>query len=116
MPPHCWHTVAVLALSLAAVSSSDATGTDHLATAQRPAPQWAYNASRLNVGWFGSNVSGFENAAQLAMIARYDLAIFGWQAFLDQTNYTREAEQLVLQARLLPAVKSFVHHLHVFPL
>jgi len=74
-----------------------------LVSAQRPMPQWHYNSSRLNVGWFGSNVSGFENEAQMATISRYDMAIFGWQAFLDKTNYTDEAEQLVFQARRVKA-------------
>ena len=95
--------MAVLASSLAAVSSSDVSSTGRLATAQRPAPQWAYNASRLNVGWFGSNVSGFENAAQLAAIARYDLAIFGWQAFLDGFAYLGELDLLVEQRQKVKA-------------
>jgi|EP01044_Picomonas_judraskeda_P007324 hypothetical protein len=70
----------------------------------RPMPRWEWNVSTgLPVGWFGSNTSGYENAAQLDAISRYDLAIFGWQAFLQATNYTREAEHLVLQARRVKA-------------
>ena len=50
----------------------------------RPQPAWPYATSggilsRLPVGWFGSNASGYENSAQLAAIGRYDMAIFGWQ-------------------------------------
>jgi hypothetical protein len=76
------------------------------ASAARPLPRWAWNRSmdaQLPVGWFGSNTSGFENPAQLDAISRYDLSIFGWQAFLEATNYSREAEQLVLQARRVKA-------------
>ena len=72
--------------------------------APRPLPQWSYNRSTLSLGWFGANSSGFENNAQLAQISRYSMAIFGWQAFLDATNYTREAEHLVLQAQRVKAV------------
>ena len=68
-------------------------------------PRWQWNlASGLPVGWFGSNTSGYENSAQLDSISRYDLAIFGWQAFLQATNYTREAEHLVYQARAVKAI------------
>eukprot|EP01047_Picozoa_sp_COSAG01_P111048 COSAG01_NODE_39849_length_471_cov_0.975806_2_plen_72_part_00 len=44
------------------------------------------------IGWFGANVSGFENPAQLAMLGDYSMAIFGWQAFLDGYNYQAEVE------------------------
>eukprot|EP01047_Picozoa_sp_COSAG01_P088448 COSAG01_NODE_20816_length_933_cov_157.687050_2_plen_126_part_00 len=65
----------------------------------RPLPRWDYNNSALSLGWFGANRSGYENSAQLAQISRYSMAIFGWQAFLDATNYTHEAQELVLQAQ-----------------
>ena len=75
-----------------------------LAAHGRPLPSWTYNSSRgLNVAWFGSNASGLENAEQLLEISRYQLAIFGWQAFLEQTNYSHEAEELVVQARAVKA-------------
>jgi hypothetical protein len=69
----------------------------------RPLPQWEYNTSHLPVGWFGANASGFENESQLDQISRYDLAIFGWQAFLTASNYTHEAEHLVAQAQVVKA-------------
>ena len=76
-----------IAVQLAAAASLSASaGTSGSAGvargASRPLPRWTYNSSAatLPVGWFGSNVSGMENAAQLAQIGRYDLAIFGWQA------------------------------------
>ena len=78
------------------------------AGATRPLPTWHYNASHLPVSWFGSNTTGYENAAQLDAISKYDMAIFGWQAFLIATNYTLEAEHLVLQARKLKARDSSV--------
>jgi len=58
----------------------------------------------LPIGWFGANASGFENQEQLKEITKYDMVIFGWQAFLSKTNYTREAQQLVQQARKVKAV------------
>ena len=72
-----------IAVQLAAAASLSASGSAGVARgASRPLPRWTYNSSAatLPVGWFGSNVSGMENAAQLAQIGRYDLAIFGWQA------------------------------------
>lgn len=64
-----------LALSLAAA-----------VTSQRPLPQWGYRPDKqFPSGWFGANSSGFENAAQLETIAKYDMAIFGWQARLAHT-------------------------------
>jgi hypothetical protein len=101
-------------LAVAAAGMTDAlllrtTGsTQHLGRQPeqgRPMPRWKWDIStgRLPVGWFGSNTSGYENAAQLDAISHYDLAIFGWQAFLQATNYTREAEHLVLQARQVKA-------------
>ena len=59
--------------------------------ASRPMPTWSYNSTHLPIGWFGANASGFENPSQLEDIAKYDIAIFGWQAFLSETNYSHEA-------------------------
>lgn len=69
-------------------------------------PTWAYNATHLPVAWFGANRSGYENDAQMTELVRYDLVTFGWQAFLDQSNYTHEAQDLVKQARRVKQVRS----------
>jgi len=70
----------------------------------RPLPRWPYAASpKLPVGWFGSNVSGLENAAQLKQIRRNGLSIFGWQEGLVNTHWTREAQQLIEQAQAVKA-------------
>ena len=95
-------------LAVAAAGISDThLGTRNLGAQPeqaRPMPRWKWDTSTgLPVGWFGSNTSGYENPAQLDAISRYDLAIFGWQAFLQATNYTREAEHLVSQARQVKA-------------
>ena len=34
---------------------------------------------RLPVMWFGANVSGLDNAATLALIARHSIGVYGWQ-------------------------------------
>mgnify|MGYP002631816839 CR=1 FL=1 len=62
-------------------------------------PTWMYNGTHLPVAWFGANRSGYENEAQMKQLVRYDLVTFGWQAFLDKSNFTHEAQDLVAQAR-----------------
>ena len=74
-------SVAPLA-SLALALSLTPTG----CKSQRPLPQWGYRPDKqFPSGWFCANASGFENAAQLDTIAKYDMAIFGWQARLAHT-------------------------------
>ena len=67
--------------------------------AARPLPPWQYGAGKKGgmpgIGWFGANISGFENSSQLRMLGDYSMAVFGWQAFLDGDSYTGELDQLV---------------------
>jgi len=81
----------------------------HVATASttRPLPPWQYTMPRgglRGVGWFGANVSGFENTTQLEMLGNYSMVIFGWQAFLTGYNYTGELDLLVEQAQQVKAL------------
>jgi len=73
----------------------------------RALPPWPYAAGAKGgmpgIAWFGANVSGFENASQLAMLGDYSMAIFGWQAFLDGDGYTGELDQLVEQCQRVKA-------------
>ena len=73
----------------------------------RPLPPWRYAAGTKGgipgIGWFGANVSGFENATQLRMLGDYSMAIFGWQAFLDGFAYLGELDLLVEQCQKVKA-------------
>ena len=75
--------------------------------AARPLPPWPYTAGKRGgmpgIGWFGANVTGFENASQLRMLGDYSMAIFGWQAFLDGDGYLGELDQLVEQCQRVKA-------------
>jgi hypothetical protein len=74
----------------------------------RPLPPWPYTAGKRGgmpgIGWFGANVSGFENTTQLQMLGDYSMAIFGWQAFLDGDGYIGELTQLVEQCQKVKAM------------
>jgi hypothetical protein len=55
------------------------------------------------IGWFGANISGFENSSELKTIGDYGMAIFGWQALLDGDGYIGELDQLVEQCQKVKA-------------
>ena len=54
----------------------------------RTTPVWAYDWDKFPAFWFGANASGFENSAQLKLIGKYSLVLFGWQHMQLACNYS----------------------------
>ena len=59
----------------------------------RPLPPFNFSQPQggfPGISWFGSNVSGWENDEQLRELGNYSMVIFGWQAFLNMSDYKGE--------------------------
>eukprot|EP00035_Acanthoeca_spectabilis_P005398 m.113179 g.113179 ORF g.113179 m.113179 type:complete len:500 (-) comp13010_c0_seq1:102-1601(-) len=72
----------------------------------RPLPPWPYTMPAggvHGVAWFGSNVSGFENESQMEMLGNYSMVVFGWQTYLNASDFTDELELNVQQAQRVKA-------------
>ena len=79
----------------ASVSSSSPTGS--------LLSSWPYSWSKFPAAWFGANATNFENETQLDFIAKYSLAIFGWQHLITATNWTASIYSQLNQAAILKA-------------
>ena len=70
----------------------------------RQQPSWPYNWGRFPAFWFGANASGWESGAQLQLMTKYSMVLFGWQHMQLATNYTNLLHAQVAQARRAKAV------------
>ena len=84
-----------------------------LTPTNRTPPAWRYDWERFPAIWFGANLTGFENDAQLRLLANFSLILLGWQAEQVMTNYTNlldaQQEQLRRIKRSNPSTPTFLY-------
>ena len=83
------------------------------ATVVRTPPKWEYSWDRFPAIWFGANLTGFENASQMALLGRFSMVIFGWQHMQLAANYSHllaaQREQLRRVKARYPATPAFIY-------